>query len=92
MSISFSLCCAFVSTLRLSSLPPILAWIPVSEPVLLAQAIPSPKDSADRLDQEGLRTFHFSQYPVALEKFQSALDTYRQISDHFAEGTTLSNP
>jgi CHAT domain-containing protein/Tfp pilus assembly protein PilF len=59
--------------------------------MLLAQAAPRPKDVADRLNQEGLQALRSSQYPVALEKFRSAFDVYKQIGDRNGEGTTLSN-
>jgi CHAT domain-containing protein/Tfp pilus assembly protein PilF len=80
-----------MSILSVASLPSVLAWVPVSESILLAQAAPNPKDVADRLNQEGLRALRFSQYPVALEKFQSALDIYKKIGNRTGEGTTLNN-
>jgi CHAT domain-containing protein/Tfp pilus assembly protein PilF len=91
MSIPISIYCACVSIFGLSSLPSILAQTPISEPILMAQAAPNPKDVADQLNQEGLRALRFSQYPVALDKFQSALAIYKKIDDRTGEGTTLTS-
>jgi CHAT domain-containing protein/ribosomal protein L18 len=91
MSIRVSLYCACFSILGVILLSPILALNPVSESIFSAQAAPNSKDVADRLNQEGLRALKVSQYPVALEKFQSALNIYMQIGDRNGEGRTLSN-
>jgi CHAT domain-containing protein len=77
--------------LGVASLSPIFVAAPANASVTFAQASSSQKAVADQLNQEGVKAFKISQYRVALEKFQTALNIYKQIGDREGEGTTLNN-
>jgi CHAT domain-containing protein/tetratricopeptide (TPR) repeat protein len=84
-------CFACIPLLGIVSVPPAFGSAPVRASKILAQATSAQKEIADRLIQEGVQAFNTSQFPVALEKFRTALGIYRQIGNRAREGTTLSN-
>jgi CHAT domain-containing protein/Tfp pilus assembly protein PilF len=77
--------------LGVASLSPIFVSAPANASVTLAQVSSSQESVADRLNQEGEKAFRVSQYRVALEKFLTALNIYKQIGDRSGEETTLNN-
>jgi CHAT domain-containing protein/Tfp pilus assembly protein PilF len=85
-SISKYVCLSLLGVFLLS---PVLVSVPDEAFMTLAQANSTPKDIADRLNQEGMQALRGSQNQVALEKFQTALNIYKQIGDLAKEGTTL---
>jgi tetratricopeptide (TPR) repeat protein len=49
------------------------------------------RSQADQINDQGLQQLNTSQYQIALQSFQQALEIYREIGDRRGEGTTLNN-
>ncbi|AFZ01264.1 tetratricopeptide repeat protein [Calothrix sp. PCC 6303] len=62
-----------------------------TESRVLAQTVDSRKAEADRLLQQGIQQFETSQFTVALQSWQQALQIYREIKDRLGEGQSLGN-
>ena len=58
-------------------------------PKVLAQATAERKAEADRLLQQGIQQYQTSQVQAAIQSFQQALTTYREIKDRRGEGAAL---
>ena len=77
-------------TIALGLATPIALTIGFSE-IAVAQTVDQRKVEADRLLQQGLQQYEVSQFEVALQSWQQALQIYREIKNRYGEGNALGN-
>ncbi|MBW4512462.1 MAG: tetratricopeptide repeat protein [Scytonematopsis contorta HA4267-MV1] len=78
---------SFLLTLSSPFIPYSSSYVPSLQ--VLAQNNDARKAEADRLLKQGIKQYDISQFEVALQSWQQALDIYREIKDRQGEGAVL---